>query len=97
LEFDRIDYDGHYSPDNLRLATPRQNKLNSRTEIVLLSVNGVLIPWAEWPSPYSPRVTQRLAAEGLTAEEIIARAKEAVANKATNWRAIAAKLHSLTC
>jgi hypothetical protein len=96
LEFDRIDNNGPYSRDNLRLATPRANKLNSRQAIVLLSVNGQMIPWADWESPYSPRVTQRLAAAGLTAEQIIARAKEAVATKAKNWRAIAQRLQFMT-
>jgi hypothetical protein len=96
LEFDRIDNDGPYSPDNLRLVTSRENKLNSRTQIVFLSVNGELIPWADWESPYSPRLTQRLAAEGLTAEAIIARAKEAVAKGVKNWQAIAKKLESMT-
>jgi hypothetical protein len=95
LEFDRIDNDGHYSPDNLRLVTSRENKLNSRTEIVLLSVDGELIPWADWDSPYSPRLTQRLAAAGLTAEQILDRAREAVAKKVKNWRAIALRLQSL--
>src|SRR5919109_3646724 len=78
LEFDRIDNNGHYAPDNLRLVTPRENKLNTRQDIVLLSVAGQLIPWADWPSPYSPRVTQKLAAAGFTAEQIIACAREAV-------------------
>jgi hypothetical protein len=95
LEFDRIDNNGHYEPDNLRLVTPRENKLNTRQDIVLLSVEGQLIPWADWPSPYSPRVTQRLAADGLTAEQIMARARDAVAMKAKNWRLIAKKLESL--
>jgi hypothetical protein len=95
LEFDRINNDGNYSPDNLKLSTPRQNKLNTRQDIVLLSIIGVLIPWADWPSPYTPRVTQKLATAGLTAEQIIARARQAVAKKAKNWRAIAQKLEAL--
>jgi hypothetical protein len=51
LEFDRIDNNGHYAPDNLRLVTSRQNKLNTRTDIVLLSVAGQMIPWADWSLP----------------------------------------------
>jgi hypothetical protein len=95
LEFDRIDNDGHYAPDNLRLVTSRENKLNTRQDIVLLSVGGQVIPWADWDSPYTPRMTQRLAAAGLTAEQILDRAREAVATKAKNWRSIAKKLDLL--
>jgi hypothetical protein len=95
LEFDRIDNDGHYAPDNLRLVTSRENKLNTRQDIVMLSVDGQMIPWADWSSPYSPRVTQKLAAAGFTAEQIMARANVAVAKKAKNWRSIAQKLRSI--
>lgn len=94
LDFDRIDNEGDYSLVNLRLVTRRVNLLN-RDSTVLLSFKGQVMPWAEWPSPYSPRRTQALAAKGLTGEQIIAKALQAVREKRKSWQAIAERLQTL--
>jgi hypothetical protein len=94
LEFDRIDNEGHYSPENLRLVTSRENHLN-RNGVVHLSFNGQWMHWADWPSPYSSRRTQALAAQGLTGEQIIKRAKQAVIEKRKTWLPIKFRLQQL--
>lgn len=91
LDFDRIDNDGNYDLANLRLVTRRVNLLN-RDSTVFLSYKGQAMPWAEWPSPYSPRRTQAFAAQGLTGEEIINTAMKAVVEERKCWRAIAKRL-----
>lgn len=95
LEFDRYpNRHGHYSPDNLRLVTSRDNHLN-RDGTVLLSFNGKVMHWSEWPSPYAPRRTQALASLGLTGEAIIQKAKRAVSERRKGWKQIAQRLKAL--
>jgi hypothetical protein len=94
LEFDRKDNNGHYSPDNLRLVSSRENHLN-RDGVVSLSFNGKLMHWSEWPSPYSRRRTQDMAAQGLSGEEIIKRAQQAVVEKRKGWLSIKCRLEEL--
>jgi hypothetical protein len=94
LEFDRIDNQGNYSADNLRLVTSKENHLN-RDDNVYLSYKGEVMHWSVWQSPYCPRTTQRYAASGLTGEEIIAMARKASRERRKGWPSIVARLAQL--
>jgi hypothetical protein len=91
LEFDRIDNDGHYEPANLRLVTSTENHEN-RPSAIRVPWKGQLWLLRHFPSPYSRNRTQVLAARGLTGEEIIASAKDAVKNKRKKWKVIEQRL-----
>jgi hypothetical protein len=80
-DFDRVDNDGHYSPNNLRLVTRAENLRNRRTT-VRVDVGGVQMCvtdlWgflrARNPNfSLSARTTARLAAEGVSVDEILSR------------------------
>ena len=73
VEIDRMDNNLHYAPGNLRLAT-RQQQVRNRRNTAKVLWQGVLIPIAEFPSPYSATWTYKLAVKrGMTGEEILAR------------------------
>jgi hypothetical protein len=86
---------GHYEPDNLRLMTSGENHIN-RDDAIMLTFNGETMHWSKWNSPYEPQTTRRLAALGLSGEDIIVRAHEAVVNKRKRWKVIREKLESMT-
>lgn len=88
MEIDRRDNNGHYERGNIRWATGRQNRRNTRRcKYPAWNPN-------EWPYAKNP-VWRRLAA-GMTREQIIADAWKAVAEKRKNWRGIRDKLLSMT-
>lgn len=93
LEFERVDDQRDYSPDNLRLVT--QESQRNRIDTVHLSYKGQEMHWSDWPSPYCPRTTQSYAAKGMTGEEIIATAQKAVNEKRKGWRVIEERLAQL--
>lgn len=91
LELDRHDNNGHYSPGNLRWATRRTQNFNKRS--TKLSESWVFHQ-AEWP--YTKLTTERMLRQGLTREQILAMAKEAVRMRRKCWRTIRERLKSLT-
>lgn len=93
-EFDRIDNDGHYEPGNLRLVTPTENHEN-RPNAVRVPWKGESVLLRHWLSPYCRNRTQRLVTQGLTGEEIVAMAVDAVKSKRKNWKAIEQRLQSI--
>lgn len=96
VDIDREDNNGHYERGNLRLVSRRNNLLNKRGSNTI-SWRGETIPTSEWrESPYSLTCTMRYAAQGLSGEDILRRAEQAVSEKRKNWRTIAAKLASTT-
>jgi len=88
LEVDRENNMGHYEPGNLRWATGRQNRRNTRR-----CKHPVWNP-TEWP--FSQNATWRRLAAGMTRAEVIADAWVSVSQKRKNWRGILAKLESMT-
>lgn len=94
LEIDRIDNNGHYEVGNLRFASRRENVNNRHNTCMVQTANGAM-PLSAWPSPYSYNVTYRFAMSGMTAEQIVATAWDAVHNRRKNWRGIQAKLLEL--
>ena len=96
LDIDRKDNDGHYEPGNLRLVTRKANLQNKRGNNTVVW-KGASIPTVEWKeSPYSLTCTMRYAARGLSGEDILRLAEQAVFNKRKGWRTIAGKLRALT-
>lgn len=91
LDIDRIDNSGHYAPGNLRLVTRAQNLRNKRGS----KVSDELLAWAETSSPYALNTTLCKLRNGITREQIIAEAMEAVSNKRKAWRTILANLERL--
>lgn len=92
MDFDRIDNDGHYSPDNLRLVTRKQNIRNKKEPMLTVSWEGKPMLLADWYlqySPYSQRVTyQYCVEEGMTGEQIIAQAVETIRNPSGKWKTV---------
>ena len=85
---DRIDNNSHDMPGNLRYVNPSQSADN-RSVSVLPGWNP-----AEWP--YARSTTERYVAKGLSRDQILEKAQEAVFMKRKNWRVIREKLKSLT-
>ncbi|MEE0115500.1 MAG: hypothetical protein U0J29_09775, partial [Ruminococcus sp.] len=88
MEIDRIDDNGHYAPENLRFVTHTENNLNKRTTVLTQFVQSY------WPYAYS--TTIRKLSSGMTREEIIQDAENAVAEKRKCWRLIATRLDFMT-
>ena len=80
LEIDRIDNMRHYEPGNLRWATREQNQANRR--------NTRLPDWDPEEWPYARSVVTRKIRQGLTRDEILDDAWEAVVCKRKNWRGL---------
>lgn len=91
FELDRIDNNGHYAPGNLRWATRSMQNRNSRRG--KLTAEDEL--WARTQSPYSRFTTSRLMRQGLTRQEVIASAWEAVEMGRKNWFGILTRLEEL--
>lgn len=89
-EIDRIDNNLGYAPGNLRWATRDQQHANRRN--TKTSLEHVL--WGRTKSPYSRHTTVRLLSTGMTPDQIVARAKEAVRTQAKCWRSIQSRLVS---
>ena len=87
-ELDRVDNSRGYSPGNLRWVTRAQNVANRR--------NTRLTEFHQDEWPYAENTVRRLLSEGMSREEILERAHEAVQNKRKNWRGIEARLTSMT-
>lgn len=88
MELDRVDNDGHYEPGNLRWVTCAQNNRNKRTTR--------LKKWDPKEWPYSYNVVVRKVNQGLTREQILEDAREAVKQKRKNWQGIQAWFESMT-
>lgn len=88
MELDRIDNQGHYAPGNLRFVPRKVNQANRRLT--------VLPDWDPKEWPYARSVVIRKLSAGMTREQIMDEARIAVAEKRKNWRAIKARLESMT-
>jgi hypothetical protein len=77
LQIDRKNNDGHYEPGNLRLATQREQLLNTRLTL-WLTFRGQRVLMEQWPSPfaYSTMVTLYHKKGYRTGEEYIEHAKQ---------------------
>ena len=84
MEIDRIDDNGDYAPGNLRFVKHTENNLNKRTTVL------TLFDQAYWPYAYSTVI--RKLSSGMTREEVIQDAEDAVANRRKCWKLISARL-----
>lgn len=91
MELDRINNDGHYEPGNLRWATRTTQSHNKRTS----RVGEEAYTWGRSRSPYAWNTTKRLLISGVSPEEMVERAKQAVAEKRKGWRGLQERLVSL--
>ena len=87
-ELDRVDNNRGYAPGNLRWATRKQNAANRQ--------NTILEEYKPEEWPYAVGVVRRRLREGLTREQIIEQARQAVKEKRKNWRGIEQRLQSMT-
>ena len=87
-EMDRIDNNGDYAPGNLRFVPRLDNARNKR--------NTVLTRFEQkyWPFEYHGVI--RKLRKGMTRDEIIRDAENAVKAHRANWRKIQARLESMT-
>ena len=83
-ELDRIDDNGDYAPGNIRFVTHTQNNQNKRTT--------VLTEFDQRYWPFSYTATIRKLSSGMTREEIIRDAEDAVMERRKCWRLIFARL-----
>ena len=88
LELDRINTNGNYEPGNLRFISHKENQANKRST--------VLSHWDSKYWPYSYNVVIRKLRQGLTRQQIISDAQNAVAEKRKCWRLIQARLEFMT-
>lgn len=93
VDIDRSNNDGHYEPGNLRLATRAENLRNRRKSVV----SATDAAWAASRAcPYSTLTGLRYLRMGLTRQEIIDRARKAVAEKRKSWALIEVRLRYMT-
>lgn len=85
---DRIDNNGHYERGNIRYVKPVLSVANRRVSVTPL--------WDEQQWPYARTTVFRYLKQGLSREQILEKAYEAVILKRRNWRGIQEKLKSLT-
>jgi len=97
LSVDRIDNNGHYARGNLRF-TSQKEQTNNRRNTLKVSWGGELILAQEWKqNPYTQMSTVcKYVHQGLTGEEIIAKAWGSVSNKCKGWRKLKERLESTT-
>ena len=88
LELDRIDNNGNYEPGNLRFVPRELNQANRRRTVI------PFFSQTEWP--YGRTVVSRMLSMGMTREEILLSAEEAVEKRRMNWRIISARLDFMT-
>lgn len=88
MEIDRIDDNGDYAPGNIRFVTHAENNLNKRTTVL------TEFDQKYWPYAY-PTVIRKLSS-GMTREEIIQGAEDAVMEHRKCWRLIFARLAFMT-
>lgn len=88
LQIDRVDNEGHYAPGNLRMVRTRVNRANRRC------TNLSEYDPQFWP--YAESTVRRLLSSGLSRDQIIARAKRAVAERRKGWPRIESRLASMT-
>lgn len=88
LEIDRIDTNKGYAPGNLRMVPRAVNQANRRIT--------VLSEFDQKYWPYAETTTRRKLSEGLTRDQIIEDARQAVRDRRKNWKRIAEKLRSMT-
>ncbi len=84
LELDRRDTNGNYARGNLRFVTRAENQANRR--------DTVLTRFEQKYWPYCQNVVVRKLSAGMSREEIIQDAEDAVFYKRKNWRIISARL-----
>ena len=96
LDIDREDSNGHYEPGNLRLVSRTHNLRNKRRNARMMWQREriLVVDWKE--NPYDTVVARRFAAAGMSGEEIIDKAWQAVHEKRKNWRHIQEKLLFMT-
>lgn len=79
LEFDRIDGDGHYEPENLRLVTPREQSMNRRDNVYVPYMGQQVVREHLWhlikhdhpDFPLKPDAVRAAIQRGKAAEEIV--------------------------
>lgn len=97
VEIDRIDNQGHYEPGNLQLAT-RREQMENRAITKWIEYRGEhMTSWkfAKELSPFHPSATNRYARQGLTGEQIIARALDIVNRRYKKWKQLAQRCKEL--
>ena len=88
MEIDRVDCNGNYAPGNLRLVNRAENCGNMRKT--------VLSRFEQKYWPYARSTVIAKLSAGMSREEIIEEAKQAVRNHSPNWYKFAEKLESMT-
>ena len=88
MEIDRINNNGDYAPGNIRFVTHSQNNSNKRTTVLSR------FDQQYWAYSYSTVI--RKLSSGMTREEIIQDAENAVKEKRRNWKLISARLDFMT-
>lgn len=90
-EIDRVDNNGHYEPGNLKWSTRSQQSRNTRRSKLTQEDED----WARHKSPYSVFTSRKMLRMGLSREEVIDAARNAVRETRKNWMGIALKLREL--
>ena len=88
LELDRIDTNGNYAPGNIRFVPRLENARNKR--------NTVLSRFEQEYWPFERHAVIRKLSAGMTREEIIEDAENAVMEHRSGWRLIEARLEFMT-
>ena len=88
MEIDRIDNNGNYAPGNIRFVTHTENNRNK--------LSTVLSRFEQQYWPYAHTTVVRKLSSGMTRDEIIQDAEDAVAKKRKCWRLISARLDFMT-